>query len=144
MFALAGIAVLLAIFFAAWKSGGKSDENVPNLGTTGAAKQSILPPATGTAKQKKVKPKPQTFTLYLRAQHGNSWLEVRNASQSGRALFAGTVELGGQDYRWPDRQRLWVNFGAPGNLGIVYNGHLVHINRAGAYIFSPHGFTRAA
>ncbi|HYX76620.1 MAG TPA: helix-turn-helix domain-containing protein [Gaiellaceae bacterium] len=141
IYALVGIAAVLAIVLGAWKFGAQSNENVPNLGTTTTKpKSAIRPPATATTKPKVRRP---TFTLYVRAQHGNSWLEVRNWSQSGKALFTGTVELGGQDHRWVSR-RLWINFGAPGNLGIVYNGHLVHVNRAGNYIFSPHGFTRAA
>jgi cytoskeleton protein RodZ len=140
IYALVGIAVVLAIVLGAWKFGAQSNENVPNFTPTTKPKSAILPPATATTK---TKPKQPRFTLYLRAQHGNSWLEVRNWSQSGKALFTGTVELGGQDHRWVSR-RLWVNFGSPANLGIVYNGHLVHVNHAGSYIFSPHGFTRAA
>jgi hypothetical protein len=53
------------------------------------------------------------------------------------------VELGGQGHRWVSR-RLWISFGAPSNLGIVYNGHLVHLNRSGSYVFTPRGFSRAA
>ena len=141
MFALAGIAIVFAIVLAAWKFGGNSNEQVPNLGTTTGAKQGVLPPAT---RAKKAKPKPPTFTLYVRALHGNSWMQVRNWSQSGAQLYAGTVELGGQDYRWPSRRRLWINFGAPANLGIVFNGHLLSITRPGAFVFTPRGFSRAA
>jgi cytoskeleton protein RodZ len=142
LFALAGIAVALAIVLAAWKFGGNSNEPVPNLGgtTTTGAKQGVLP----VTPKKKAAPKAPTFTLYVRALHGNSWMQVRNWSQSGAQLYAGTVELGGQDYRWPSRRRLWVSFGAPANLGIVWNGHLVRITRAGTFVFTPRGFSRAA
>ncbi len=141
IFALAGIGALLAFFFAAWKFGGKSAEQIPNLGTTNrTATNKVLPPATPTKAPAK---KPASFTLYVRALHGNSWMDVRNGSQSGRPLFSGTVELGGQDHRWVSR-RLWINFGAPGNLGIVFNGHLVFVKRGGTYVFSPRGFTRTA
>jgi hypothetical protein len=139
IFALAGIGALLAFFFAAWKFGGKSDEQIPNLGAT-TQKSKILPAASPTRSTPK---KPTTFTLYVRAQHGNSWMDVRNWSQSGKALFTGTVELGGQDHRWVSR-RLWITFGAPANLGIVWNGHLMNIHRSGAFVFTPHGFTRTA
>jgi cytoskeleton protein RodZ len=142
MFALAGIAVVFAVVLAAWKFGGNSKEQVPNLSTTTTgAKQGVLPRPVRT---RKAKPKAPTFTLYVRALHGNSWMQVRNGSQSGAQLYAGTVELGGQGYRWPARRRLWVNFGAPGNLGIVFNGHLVRITRAGTFVFTPRGFSRAA
>ena len=141
MFALAGIGALLAFFFAAWKFGGQSNEQIPNLGTTNrTATNRVLPPATGTKAAPK---KPASFTLYVRALHGNSWMDVRNGSQSGRPLFTGTVELGGQDHRWVSR-RLWITFGSPANLGIVWNGHLLSVHRSGAFVFTPHGFTRAA
>jgi cytoskeleton protein RodZ len=139
--ALAGIAALVAIFVAAWKFGGNSNEQIPNLGTTTTAttaKKKVLPPVAPRAK-----PKPATFTLYMRALHGNCWMQIRNWSANGNPLFTGTVELGGQDYRYVSR-RLWINFGAPWNLGIVFNGHLVSISRTGRYLFTPHGFSRAA
>jgi hypothetical protein len=78
----------------------------------------------------------------VRAVHGNCWMDIRNWSQSGKPVYTGTVELG-QDHRWAAR-RFWINFGAPGNLAIVFNGHLVHIQRAGSYLFTAHGFSRAA
>ena len=141
LFALAGIGILLAIFFAAWKTGGKQ-EQIPNLGSAPTKpKNHVLPTATGT---KPVTPaKPATFKLYVRALHGNCWMDVRNWSSSGKSLFTGTVELGGQDHRWVSR-RLSISFGAPSNLGIVFNGHLVHVNRAGTYLFTPRGFSKSA
>jgi hypothetical protein len=143
IFALAGIAALLAFFVAAWKFGGKDTPQIPNLGTTTSrtATNRVLPPATGT--KTTPKKKPATFTLYVRALHGNSWMDVRNGSQNGRALFTGTVELGGQAHRWVSR-RLWINFGAPANLGVVWNGHLLSVTRSGMFVFTPRGFTRAA
>lgn len=141
IFALAGIAALLAFFVAAWKFGGKDTPQIPNLGTTNATRTNkVLPPATPTKAPVK---KPPTFTLYVRSLHGNSWMDVRNGSQNGRPLFTGTVELGGQAHRWVSR-RLWINFGAPANLGVVWNGHLLQITRSGMFVFTPRGFTRAA
>jgi cytoskeleton protein RodZ len=139
VFALAAIAALVAFVVAAWRFGGNGNEQIPNLGTTTTtpAKHKVLKPVTPRAK-----PKPVTFRLYMRALHGNCWVQIRNWSANGRALFTGTVELGGQDYRYVAR-RLWINFGAPGNLGIVFNGKLVSIRRGGAYLFTPRGFSRA-
>lgn len=139
IFALAGIAALFAFTIAAWKFGGKSNEQIPNLDTGTTQPKKPLKPASPT---KPVKTQPVSFRLYVRAVHGNCWMDMRNWSQSGKPLFTGTVELG-QDHRWVAR-RLWVNFGAPGNLAIVFNGHLVYIKRAGSYVFTPRGFSRAA
>src|ERR1044072_2908600 len=137
-FPLAGIAALVVFFIAAWKSGGNPNEPIPNLGTTTAAKK-VLPAATPA---KKAPTKPVSFRLYVRALNGNCWMEVRNWSAAGKSRFTGTVEPG-QSQRFVAR-RLWVNFGNPGNLAVVYNGHLVHVNRPGSYVFPTHGFSQAA
>ena len=132
-FALTGIAALVVIFIAAWKS-GSPNEQVPNLGTTTTSQsKKVLPAATPT---RHAPTKPVSFRLYVRAAGGNCWMEVRNWSGSGKTRFAGTVESG-QSQRFVARQ-LWVSFGNPGN------GHAVHVPRPGSYVFTPHGFTRAA
>jgi cytoskeleton protein RodZ len=139
-FALAGIGTLLIVFIAAWKSGGKQNEQIPNLGTTTAAQsKKVLPPATST---KHVVAKPVSFRLYVRALHGNCWMEVRNWSDSGKSRFTGTVEPG-QSQRFVAR-RLWISFGNPGNLAVVFNGKVVHLGAPGSFVFTPHGFSRAA
>ena len=140
MFALAGIAAVAAFTVAAWKFGGNGPEQIPNLANTTTAKRKPLKPATS---RHTTPAKPVTFRLYMRAVHGNCWMEVRNWSANGKPRFTGTVELGGQDHRFVAR-RLWVNFGSPGNLAIVFNGKLVSITRGGQYLFTPRGFSRAA
>jgi len=125
---------------AAWKFGGNGNEQIPNLGTT-TAKQAkkALPPASST---RNVATKPVSFRLYVRALHGNCWMEVRNWSSSGKSRFTGTVEPG-QSQRFVSR-RLWINFGNPANLAVVYNGHVIHLGHPGSYLFTAHGFTRSA
>ena len=138
-FALTGIAALVVFFIAAWKN-GSPNEPVPNLGTSTASQsKKVLPPATPA---RHAPTKPVSFRLYVRATGGNCWMEVRNWSASGKTRFAGTVESG-QSQRFVARQ-LWVNFGNPGNLAVAYNGRVVHVPRPGSYVFTPHGFTRAA
>ena len=139
-FALAGIAALVVFFIAAWKFGGNPNEQIPNLGTTTSSQsKKILPAATPT---RHAATKPVSLRLYVRAVGGNSWMEVRNWSASGKPRFTGTVEVG-QSQRFVAR-RLWVNFGNPGNLALVYNGRVVHVAGPGSYLFTAHGFTRAA
>jgi hypothetical protein len=99
----------------------------------------VLPPATPT---RQAPTKPLSFRLYVRAVGGNCWMEVRNWSASGKSRFTGTVEPG-QSQRFVAR-RLWITFGNPGNLAVVYNGHVVNLKRPGSYLFTPHGFTPAA
>jgi Helix-turn-helix domain/RodZ C-terminal domain len=139
-FALAGIGALVVFFIAAWKFGGNPNEQIPNLGsTTTSQSKKILPAATPT---QHAATKPVSFRLYVRAVGGNSWMEVRNWSASGKPRFTGTVEVG-QSQRFVAR-RLWVNFGNPGNLALVYNGRVVRVAGPGSYLFTAHGFTRAA
>jgi hypothetical protein len=139
IFALAGIGALFAFVIMAWKFSGPGNEAIPNLGTTTTQPKKVLKPATPT---KPARTAPVSFRLYVRAVHGNCWMDVRNWSANGKPVYTGTVELG-QDQRWVKR-RLWINFGAPSNLAIVFNGHLVQISRAGPFVFTPRGFSRAA
>jgi cytoskeleton protein RodZ len=139
VFALAGIGALFAFTIAAWKFGGNPKEPIPNLANTTTAKRKALKPATP---RQTTPARPVTFRLYMRAVHGNCWMDVRNWSSSGRSRFTGTVELQ-QAQRFVAR-RLWISFGNPGNLAIVFNGKLVNITRGGPYLFTPRGFSRAA
>jgi hypothetical protein len=141
VFALAGIAGLVIFVIAAWKFGGNNNPQIPNLVTTSKPPDhKILKPAT-PARPKATQP--VTFRLYVRAVHGNCWMDVRNWSSNGKSRFTGTVELGGQAHRFVAR-RLWVDFGNPGNLAVVYNGRVVSITRGGSYLFTPRGYNRAA
>ena len=138
-FALAGIAALVVFFIAAWKSGGNPKETIPNLTTNTTPAKKVLPPATST---NRTPIKRATFRLYVRALNGNCWMEVRNWSKDGKSRFTGTVEPG-QSQRFVSR-RLWISFGNPGNLAMVYNGKVVHVSRPGSYLFTPHGYSPAA
>jgi cytoskeleton protein RodZ len=141
VFALAGIAALFALVIAAWKFGGNGNEQIPNLATTKTSTKSAV--ATPVKPKPAPPAKPATFKLYMRAVHGNCWMDVRNWSSSGKSRFTGTVELQ-QAQRFVAR-RLWISFGNPGNLAIVFNGKLVTtITRGGSYLFTPRGFSRAA
>jgi Helix-turn-helix domain/RodZ C-terminal domain len=138
-FALTGIAALVIFFIAAWKS-GSPNEQVPNLTTTTTPQsKKVLPAATPT---RKAPTKPVSFRLYVRAVGGNCWMEVRNWSASGKSRFTGTVEPG-QSQRFVAR-RLWITFGNPGNLAAVYNGQVVNLKQPGSYLFTAHGYSRAA
>jgi cytoskeleton protein RodZ len=136
-FALVGIAAVSAVTLAAWKFGGNSSEQIPNLSTT--TTKATTKPAAPT---KRVKTQAASFRLYVRAVHGNCWMDVRNWSSSGKSRFTGTVELG-QAQRFVSR-RLWVSFGNPGNVAVVFNGHVLHVTRPGSYLFTPRGYSRAA
>jgi hypothetical protein len=140
-FALAAIAAFVVFVIAAWRFGGHDNEQIPNLGATTAPTTTKKPVKPVVAPQPKPA-KPASLRLYMRADHGNCWMDVRNRSSSGRSRFTGTVELGQAQFFVA--RRLWINFGAPGNLSIVFNRKLIKITRGGAYVFTPRGYSRAA
>ncbi len=137
LFALAAIAAVFALVIAAWKFSDTGTQKIPNLApaTTQSATPAVKP-------KTQPKPRPVTFRLYLRASHGNSWMDVRSGSVNGRSRYTGTLELG-QAQRFVAK-KLWINFGNPGNLSIAVNGRPVSVTRGGAYVATPHGITRAA
>ena len=61
--------------------------------------------------------------LVLTATGGTCWLEVRAGSPRALLLYRGTLEQG-RSVRFV-RQRLWVGFGAGGNLEVSLNGRRV-------------------
>ena len=134
LLALGAIAIVFALVIAAWKFGTSNNPRVPGLNANA--------PKLPAAKKRHHKRAARTVRLVLTATNGNCWLDVRAGSAGGKTLFTGTVEPG-QSQRFVSR-RLWVNFGNPGNLAIVYNGHVVHVSRPGSYVFTPHGFSPSA
>lgn len=61
--------------------------------------------------------------LVLSAARGACWLEVRAPGRGGHVLYAGTLAQGAT-VRFT-RRRLWVAFGAGGNLDAMLNGRVV-------------------
>jgi len=127
LFALGGIAVVSAFFIAAFKfsSGNGNNPPIPNLSTnttttkTSATKHKRHPRAALPAK----------IQFFVVATGGNCWMNVRNYSANGRDLYTGTLQLK-QSQRFVGR-RLWINFGAPGNIKASVNGTPVAIPGGG-------------
>jgi helix-turn-helix protein len=143
LIALAAISALVAFVVAAWKFGGDSGPPIPNLAnTTTATTTGSKPTVTRPAAPVHAKARPVRFRIYMRAVHGNCWMDVRNNTSAGQSRYTGTLELG--QAKLFSARRLWINFGAPGNLAIVFNRKLVNIPRGGAYRFTAHGFSPAA
>jgi cytoskeleton protein RodZ len=140
LLALAGIGVLCALFIAAFKfSGGSSNPAIPNLGTTTSA------PKVAPVKTKRHKrARPAKLRFFVLASNGDCWMEVRNYSSSGRALYTGTLQL----HQWQRfvARRLWINFGNPGNVKAAINGRPVAIPGSGRSVMvlvTPRGVSVA-
>jgi cytoskeleton protein RodZ len=137
LLALAGIGVVFALVIAAWKFSDPGQQQIPGLAGTTSTSKPAAQPQTHKAAQ------PAKFRLYVKASHGNSWMDVRTGSANGHNRYTGTLELGQAGLPFRARQ-LWINFGNPGNLSIVLNGKLVSVTRSGSYIVTRRGITRAA
>ena len=130
--ALIGIGIAFALFIAAWKFSGNDSTPIANLSTTTTTPttKATTPPATKpktTTKPRVVVP--TRFAFFVVAVGGSCWMEVRNYSSSGRALFTGTVDQG-QYHRFVAR-RLWISFGDPGHVKASLNGRAVTIPGGG-------------
>jgi hypothetical protein len=127
MLALGGIAVVCALFIAAFKfsGGGDGRQQIPNLGPS---TPTANPPPPAVRRQAKRRP-PAKLKFFVVGAGGNCWMDVRNYSSSGRTLFTGTVTPG-HVYGWTAR-RLWITFGSPGNLKASLNGKRVVIPGGG-------------
>jgi hypothetical protein len=77
--------------------------------------------------------------LRLTAVRGPSWIEARRGGPTGAALYAGTLSQGSL-LRLRGR-RVWVRFGALGNLDILLDGKPVRLLHTGTVeaVFTPKG-----
>jgi hypothetical protein len=106
--ALAGIAVVTALVIAAWRFGGPDDEKVPGLVT----QQETGPAAVASGQAR----------LALRAVRGDSWMEVRSGSASGRLLYSGTLEHGQR--KTFEGRRLHLALAKPANVSVRLGGQV--------------------
>ena len=102
---LAGIAVVTALVFAAWRFGGSS---------------SNVPPSTTQQKQHHAATAKQ---LVLRGLAGGTYVEVRRGSRSGEIVLQGTVGAGEMD-RFPG-SRFYLLVRRPAGLRVTLAGRAV-------------------
>jgi cytoskeletal protein RodZ len=134
--AVGAIAVVFALVIAAWKF-GSSNEATPPAQTPVVAKKKQHRRATPMAR------------LVLTAANGDSWLLVRANSSTGRTLFEGTLQQGG-DVAFVRRpflfRRLWVAASKPANLVAQVNGRVRLIPGRGTaerLLVTPQGVLKA-
>ncbi len=119
--ALLAIAVVTALVIAAWRFGGPDDETVPGLKVKGQTETTTpLAPAAGRV------------TLVVRAARGDSWMEIRSGSASGKLLYSGTLERG-QSQRFQAR-RLQLALAEPGNVAVLLNGTRIELPAGTAFV----------
>lgn len=105
--ALVAIAVVTALVIAAWRFGGPEGETVPRLATQ---PQTATRPAKAAGKAH----------LGVRATVGDSWMEVRAGSASGRLVYSGTLEQGQR--KSFEGRRLHLALAKPANVSVRLGG----------------------
>ena len=117
--ALAGIAAVTALVFAAWKWGGSEPQEIP-----GVASETTRP--RGNAPRRPTPAaRPRWIAVELTARRGNSSVAAFRGRPGGRLLFEGTLEQG-KTMRFVGR-RVWLNLSEPENLIARLNGRRVRL-----------------
>jgi hypothetical protein len=127
--ALLAIAVLTALVIAAWRFGGPENETVPRLDGPGVA---TVPVGVSAG----------PVNLVVRAVSGDSWMEVRAGSVSGRLLYSGTLERGQR--KSFQGQRLQFALAEPDNVGVRVNGNRVGLPAGTAFVVTARRIVTAS
>jgi len=142
MFALAGIALVTALVFVAWRFGGSNDNQaIPN---PRAATSKHHRRAVPRKPQHRKASRPLRAHLLLTATGGDCWLEVHKGSANGKLVFAGTLQPGSRPLDFTSK-RLWIIAGAPQNLTVKLDGKLRSFpgGDPSIVLVSPKGIKRA-
>jgi hypothetical protein len=110
---------------AAWRFGGPEDENVPGLAPQN---QGLPDQPAGAAASGRVR-------LVVRALNGDSWMEVRLNSSSGRPLYSGTFERG--QHKLFEGRRLQLALAKPRNVVVRLNGNRVELPAGTTFVVTP-------
>jgi cytoskeleton protein RodZ len=121
--ALAGIIAVTILVVVAWKFGSSGTGTPTNLPNDLPATTSSTTTTQPASKQSKTHANKKT-KLVLSAVGGDSWLQVRSRSATGKLLYEGTLQAG-QVQRFVDDKRLWLQLTNPKYLHAKLNGKSV-------------------
>ena len=139
LLALTAIVLVTALVIVAWKFGGVGGESVPGLQPAAvtpevqqAGPNTIAAPSS----------RPGRAALSVRSVKGDSWMEVRAGSGTGRLLYGGTLERG-QSQRFVQK-KIYVAFGNPENVSVKVNGLQMQLPATStAFLVTPEGLSTA-
>jgi cytoskeleton protein RodZ len=139
--ALAAIAILTLLVFAAWRFGSNTPETaIPDYSTE-------PPPATPTTNPRtRSTPSLPRAKMMLTGALGDSRVEVYANSAAGKLLFDGTVEAGRSVLFGTERvhRRYFVRMRRPDNLRMTVNGRVVNLGSRTAVVVTANGIRPAA
>lgn len=127
--ALAAIAIVTLLVFAAWQFGS----NTPNTAIPDFSTEPP-PPSPQTTAKKRASPLPRA-RLTLTGALGDSWAEVYANAPAGKLIFGGTVEAGRSVRFGHERvyRRYFVRVRKPRNLSMTINGRAVEVPARGLF-----------
>ncbi|NLO28347.1 MAG: helix-turn-helix domain-containing protein [Actinobacteria bacterium] len=146
---LAVIAVGLLAWFGSGRGGGEpatldsasfsSSESTPGVSATSGPTVTTATDGSSTTTSSTAAATGENVVMVLTVREGSCWLVVREDSQNGAELFAGTLSAGGQK-TFKDAKRYWMNVGKPDVLGITINGNVRALEgEAGAFVVTESG-----
>jgi cytoskeleton protein RodZ len=139
--AVAAIAIVTLLVFAAWRFGSNTPETaIPDF--------SESPPAAtpSTTKRKQRTTALPKARMMLTGALGDSWVEVYANSRSGRRIFEGTVLAGRSVLFGTERayRRYFVRMSRPTNLRMTLNGREIDLPSRTALVVTANGIRPAA
>jgi cytoskeleton protein RodZ len=141
LIALAAIAIVTLLVFAAWRFGSNTPETaIPDYSTEPpAAKPKRTQPAAGSSTLPKAR-------MIITGALGDSWVQVHAGTRAGRLLFQGTVLAGKSVMFGTERvyRRYFVQMGRPGNLRLTVNGKVRELPAKGPVFVTAKRVTPAA
>ncbi len=140
LLALTAIVLVTALVIVAWKfggaAGGESVQGLQPAAVTPAVQQ------TGPKTIAAPSSRPGRAALVVSAVKGDSWMEVRAESGTGRLLYGGTLERG-QSQRFVQKT-IYVAFGNPENVNVKVNGLQMRLPAtSAAFLVTPQGLSTA-
>jgi cytoskeletal protein RodZ len=152
-YAIVGLLAVIAVFLLAWFGSGRGGDGSPPLdsasfssaATTTRPNSATTTTSAGggavgsTTSTSTMVTTGENVVMVLSVTEGSCWLVVREDSENGDELYAGTLSAGGQK-TFDSAKRYWMNVGKPEVLSVSLNGAEQTIDaKAGAFIVTETG-----
>ncbi|MBN1321032.1 MAG: DUF4115 domain-containing protein [Thermoleophilia bacterium] len=149
---VAAVLAVIAVALLAWFGSSRGNEEPATLdsasfssseSTLGASATSVTTDTTSaggsSTTTSAVVATGENVVMVLTVSEGSCWLVVREDSENGAELFAGTLSAGGQK-TFDSAKRYWMNVGKPDVLGLAINGNVRALEgEPGAFVVTESG-----
>jgi uncharacterized protein DUF4115 len=123
------VSVIVLCYAVGW---GRSSDPAPELVAieVKAAKTPVMRPQAPAFAAPPTKTKPRSTFVFM-AAGGDSWLQIRSDSFTGRALYEGVLPLG--ETVLLRSKRLWIRFGAASHVQLSIDGRRTRLPAFGTF-----------